>query len=174
MPVTGDSTLPSRRCVMRGLALLATGVGLGGCGFKLRGSADMAFRSIALTGFPPRSPLASELRTVLARSLTVEADPAKADVVLQALTDLRTQKVVAFTPSGQVRDIQLRTLLRYRAKTPGERELIPESEIELYRDLTFIEVKALGKEQEALQLYREMQSDIISQLLLRLSAIRLG
>ncbi len=95
-------------------------------------------------------------------------------MVLQAVSELRTKKVVAFTPSGQVRDIQLRTLLRYEAHTPRERVLIPESEIVQYRDLTYIESKTLGKEQEEQQLYREMQSDIVSQLLLRLSAIRLS
>jgi LPS-assembly lipoprotein len=72
-----------------------------------------------------------------------------------------------------VRDVQLRTLFRYRAHTPSERELIPDSEIELFRDLTYIESKTLGKEQEELQLYREMQSDIVLQVVLRLSAIKL-
>jgi LPS-assembly lipoprotein len=146
---------------------------LGGCGFQLRRAARVQFRSIALVGFAPRSPLAEELRTVLSRSVAVEPAPAQAEVVLQALSELRTKKAVAFTASGQVRDVQLRTLFRYRAHTPSERELIPDSEIELFRDLTYIESKTLGKEQEELQLYREMQSDIVLQVVLRLSAIKL-
>ena len=161
--------MPRRRLILA-LPLL----GLGACGFKLRGAANLHFSSIALTGFAPRSPLAEDLRTVLERTIVVEPALAKADVVLHALTDARTRKAVAFTASGQVRDVQLRTVFRYRVHTPSERELIAESEISLYRDLTFIEVKALGKEQEEQALYREMQSDIVLQVMLRLSAIRLS
>jgi LPS-assembly lipoprotein len=72
-----------------------------------------------------------------------------------------------------VRDIQLRTVFRYRAQTPNERELIPDSRIEKIREMTFIEVKALGKQQEEQDLYREMQSDIVLQLVLQLSTLRL-
>jgi LPS-assembly lipoprotein len=164
----------SRRRLLQRWALLGGAVAVSGCGFQLRGTANLDFDSIALAGFAPRSPLEAELRAALARSVTVQVAPDKADVVLRALSEQRTRKVVAFTASGQVRDIQLRLLLRYQAHTPRERVLIPESEIIQWRDMTFIESKALGKEQEEQQLYREMQADIIAQLLLRLSTIRLG
>ena len=157
----------------RRLLLAAPLLALAGCGFELKRAAELHFDSIALTGFAPRSPLAQELRTALERSVTVKEAPAQAQVVFQALSDERTRRAVAFTASGQVRDIQLRMILRYRAQTPAERELIPDSRIELYREMTFIESKALGKEQEEQDVYREMQSDIVLQLMLRLSTIRL-
>jgi LPS-assembly lipoprotein len=50
---------------------------------------------------------------------------------------------------------------------------VPDSEILLIREMTFIEAKALGKEQEEQDLFREMQSDLVLQVQLRLSAIRL-
>jgi LPS-assembly lipoprotein len=146
---------------------------LAGCGFELKRVADLQFDSIALTGFAPRSSLAQELREALERSITVKEAPAQAQVVLQALGEERPRRAVAFTASGQVRDIQLRTIFRYRAQTPAERELIPDSKIELIREMTFIEAKALGKQQEEQDLFREMQSDIVLQVMLRLSAIRL-
>jgi len=146
---------------------------LAGCGFELRRAAELHFDSIALTGFAPRSPLAQELRATLERSITVKESPAQAQVVFQALGDERIRRAVAFTASGQVRDIQLRTVLRYRAQTPAERELIPDSKIELIREMTFVESKALGKEQEEQDLFREMQSDIVLQVMLRLSTLRL-
>jgi LPS-assembly lipoprotein len=157
----------------RRLVLAAPVLALAACGFELKRAAALQFDSIALTGFAPRSPLAQELRTALERSITVKESPAQAQVVFQALSDERIRRAVAFTASGQVRDIQLRMVLRYRAQTPAERELIPDSRIELIREMTFIESKALGKEQEEQDLYREMQSDIVLQLVLRLSTIRL-
>jgi LPS-assembly lipoprotein len=166
--MSSSELAPRRRLLLAAPALL-----LAGCGFELKRAAKLQFESIALTGFAPRSPLAQELRATLERSITVKESPAQAQVVFQALADERIRRAVAFTASGQVRDIQLRMLLRYRAQTPAERELIPESKIELIREMTFIEAKALGKQQEEQDLFREMQSDIVLQLMLRLSAIRL-
>jgi LPS-assembly lipoprotein len=160
---------PRRRLMLRSAPALL----LAGCGFELKRVAALQFDSIALIGFPPRSPLAQELRTTLERTITVKESPAQAQVVFQALGDERIRRAVAFTASGQVRDIQLRTVLRYRAQTPSERALIPDSKIELIREMTFIEGKALGKEQEEQDLFREMQSDIVLQVMLRLSTIRL-
>ena len=160
---------PSRRRLLLAAPLLA----LAGCGFELRRAAELHFDSIALTGFEPRSTLAQELRTALERSIAVKEAPAQAQVVLQALSEQRLRRAVAFTASGQVRDIQLRTIFRYRAQTPAERELIPASRIELIREMTFIESAALGKQQEEQDVFREMQSDIVLQVMLRLSAIRL-
>ena len=157
----------------RRLLLAAPLLLLAGCGFELRRAAELHFDSIALSGFEPRSPLARELRAALERSISVKEAPAQAQVVLQALQEQRVRRVVAFTASGQVRDIQLRKIFRYRAQTPGERELIPEARFELVREMTFIESAALGKQQEEQDLFREMRSDIVQQVLLRLSSIRL-
>jgi LPS-assembly lipoprotein len=163
----------SDRFARRRLLLAVPGLALAGCGFELRRAAELHFESIALTGFAPRSPLAQELRTTLERSVKVTEDQAQAQVVFRALTDQRTRRAVVYTASGQVREIQLRMLLRYRAQTPRERELIPDSSIEKIREMTFIESAALGKQQEEQDVYREMQSDIVLQLMLQLSAIRL-
>ena len=159
-----------RRRWLAALPLLA----LAGCGFELRRAADLQFQSIALAGLAPRSTLAEELRTVLERTVELKDAPEQAQVILQALSEERLRRVVAFTASGQVRDIQLRLRFKYRAQTPSQRELIPDSQIELIRELSFVESKALGKEQEAQDLFREMQSDIVLQVMLRLSAIRLA
>jgi LPS-assembly lipoprotein len=161
------------RLSRRGLLRTAPALLLAGCGFQLKGAASLHFDSIALTGFEARSPLEQELRAALLRSVAVKDAPAQAQVVFQSLGEERLRRAVAFTASGQVRDIQLRTIFRYRAQTPADRELIPDSRIELIRELSFVERQALGKQQEADDLFREMQSDIVQQLLLRLSTIRL-
>jgi LPS-assembly lipoprotein len=165
--MSSSDCAPRRRLLLQAAPLLLAA----GCGFELKRAAALQFQSIALTGFAPRSPLAEELRVALARSVTVLESPAQAQVVLQALSDERTRRAVAFTASGQVRDIQLRMRLKYRAQTPAQRELVPDSEILLIREMTFIESKALGKEQEEQDLFREMQSDVVLQVVLRLSAI---
>ena len=167
--------MPNRPPQRRGfLAVLGSGgLGLSGCGFALRGTPALPFRSIALTGFAPRSPLAEALRRELGASVRVVDNPAEADLVLQALADRREKVVVASTAAGQVRELQLRIHLKFQAQTSAGRELIAPAELLLKRDLTFNETAALGKAVEEAGLYREMQADIVAQLMRRLAVVRL-
>lgn len=141
------------------------------CGFRLRQPPRLPFGSIALLGFAARSPLADELRRELARQVQVVDDPGRADVVLRALEDVRERSVVASTPAAQVREMQLRLRLQFRADTAGGRELIGRAELMVSRDLSYSETAALAKEQEEADLYREMQSDVVAQVLRRLAAL---
>ena len=152
------------------LALAGASV-LAGCGFRLRQPARVSFASIALVGFAPRSPLAEELKRQLLQQVKVLDAPDKAEVILQALDDVREKSVVASTAAAQVRDMQLRLKFNFRAQTPSGRELIPRAELLLSRDLSYSEVAALAKEQEEGELYREMQADVVAQVLRRLAAI---
>ena len=89
-----------RRLVATALLGAATaGTGLAGCGFALRRSPELRFRTIALRGFVPHSLLADELRRDINASqttLVVDA-PVQAQVVLEALADARERSVVAST-----------------------------------------------------------------------------
>jgi LPS-assembly lipoprotein len=155
-------------------SLLALGAAaLAGCGFELRRAPELRFRTLALTGFAPRSPLADELRMNINASrttLVVEAS-SQAQVVFHAIADAREKSVVASTAAGQVRELQLRARLNFRLHTPAGKELIPATEILLSRDLSYSETSALAKEQEEAFLYRSMQSDIVSQVMRRLAAV---
>jgi LPS-assembly lipoprotein len=159
-----------RRRLLAAIALSA----LGGCGFELRRAPELHFRTIALTGFRPRSPLAEELRMQIDATPTTKVvdAAAQAQVVLEALADARERSVVASTAAGQVRELQLRTRLQFRVRTTAGRELIPSTEIVLARDMSYSEELALAKEQEEALLYRIMQSDIVAQVMRRLAAVQ--
>ncbi len=160
--------MTTRRSVLAlGLAPMA------GCGFELRRAPELHFRTLALAGFAPRSPLADDLRMNINASKTTQVvdSTAQAQVVLEALADAREKSVVASTAAGQVRELQLRARLRFRLRTPGGKELIPATEIALSRDLSYSETAALAKEQEETFLYRAMQSDIVAQVMRRLAAV---
>ena len=147
--------------------------GLAGCGFALRRPPELRFRTLALRGFAADSPLAGELRIQINASqttLVVDA-PAQAQVVLEALSDARERSVVASTAAGQVRELQLRSRLRFRLLRRDASELIASTEIVLSRDMSYSETAALAKQQEEALLYRAMQSDIVAQVLRRLAAV---
>jgi LPS-assembly lipoprotein len=162
---------PARRRLLGLLAGAGAGLGLAGCGFQLRQPPRLAFGSIALLGFAPRSPLADELRRELARQVRVTDSPDKADVLLQADEDLRERSIVASTAAAQVREMQLRVRLSFSARTPGGRELIPRAELLASRDLSYSEAAALAKAEEEAALYRDMQADVVAQVMRRLAAV---
>lgn len=157
-----------RRRLLSSVPLLA----LAGCGFELRRPPQLPFTRIALNGFAPRSPLLEELRRTLAPTVEVVADAARAEAVLQALVDRREKSVNASTAAGQVRGVQLRVRFDFRLNSPGGRELITDTSLQLARDMTYSETFALAKEQEEAQLYQAMQSDIVLQLMRRIAQLK--
>jgi LPS-assembly lipoprotein len=159
----------ARRALLGAAAAL-----LAGCGFELKRAPELQFRTVLLSGFAPRSPLAAELRVNIDASTTTRVvdNVAQAQVILQALTDAREKTVVASTGAGQVREFELRERFRFSLRTPAGKELIAPTEILQVRDLSYSESVALAKEQEEDFLYRAMQTDIVSQVMRRLAAVQ--
>ena len=160
-----------RRQLLRWSLAASASAALGACGFELRRTPPMPFARIALVGFAPRSPLAAELRQALSEQAQVVDTAAQADVVLQALGDTREKVVVASTSASQVREVQLRMQVRFRIQTGGWRELAPLAELMLVRDLSTNESQALAKQHEEAQMLRDMQADIVQQIMRRLAAV---
>ncbi len=103
---------------------------------------------------------------------TPPVPPPQVDAVLDILTDQREKSVVGSTAAGQVREFQLRLRFRFKLSTPRGKELIPESEILLQRDISYSESIALSKQEEEAELYRDMQTDVVQQVLRRLASVR--
>ena len=157
---------------MRRAFLLAGGAALlAGCGFQLRKPPEFAFRTIAVPG---TSGVATQLRRQLSATPNAEVlpDAARADVVLDILSEQQEKVVVGLNASGQVREFQLRHRVLFRLRTPQGRELIPATELQQQRDVSFNESAVLAKEAEEGLLYREMQADLVQQLMRRLAAVR--
>ena len=156
-------------------AASGTALALVGCGFKLRGAPNFPFKTL-YSPLGETSPLGVELKRSLESNGTVRVinDPreiAKADVILDVLTERREKVVVSRNSSGQVREFQLRLRFGFKLRTPQDKELIPASEILQQRDISFNESAVLAKESEEALLYREMQSDIVQQIMRRLAAV---
>ena len=160
------------------LALLpAPALLLAGCGFKLRGVQQFSFRSLYIAA-PPSSPLARELRRTLqgagdtVQVLTEPAQQTQAEAILEVLSEQHERTVVGLNASGQVRELQLRLRMRFKLRTPTGEEWIPETELLQQRDISYNETIALAKEAEEALLYRNMQTDLVQQLLRRLAAVK--
>ena len=147
---------------------------LAGCGFKLRAAQDFSFSSVAVMP-NPGGPLNTEVRRSFGDAVRVlgpQEPLAQAQVVLDILQEQREKTVVGVNSSGQVREFQLRIRLKFIVRTPQGHELVPEAEIVQQRDISFNESAALAKEAEEVLLYRDMQTDIVQQLMRRLAALK--
>ncbi len=149
---------------------------LAGCGFQLRGTPELAFASL-FVNVSENSSLGNELKRNLASLGTVKiinppAPQTDAQAVLDVLSDLREKTVVGVNATGQVREFQLRVRIRFRLRTPQGKDLIPDTELLQQRDISFNESAVLAKEAEESLLYRDMQSDLVQQLMRRLAAVR--
>ena len=154
-----------------GFATLA----LSACGFKLRGAQNYAFQTLAVLP-QPGGALAQELRRSVDASVRVLAPGealTNAQVVLDIVQEQREKSVVGVNSSGQVREFQLRLRVKFRVRTPQGRELAPQAEILLQRDISFNETAVLAKEAEEALLYRDLQTDVVQQVLRRLATVRL-
>ncbi len=153
-----------------------TALTLAGCGFALRGAPELAFRSLYVNA-GETSLVGNELKRNLRSlgALTLIDDPTlmqSADAVLDFLSEAREKTVVGVNTSGQVREFQLRSRLQFRLRTPQGKDLIAPTELVLQRDISFNESAVLAKEAEEGLIYRDMQSDIVQQLLRRLAAVK--
>ena len=157
----------------RSFAAVIPALALAGCGFELRRAPDFAFGKIFVNA-APASQLGRDIKRAIAsgNNVAVVTDPTKADVILDLLTDQREKQVVGLNATGQVREFQLRIRCRFRLRTREGRELIPDAEILQQRDISFTESAALAKEDEEQLLYRDMQADIVLQLLRRIAAVK--
>jgi LPS-assembly lipoprotein len=159
-------------------AALSGGALLQACGFKLRGTQTFAFETIAVEANPAGA-VTNELRKALGSQLFVNpaaggagAAAPVAQVTMDILQELRERAVAGVNAAGQVRELQLRIRIKFRLRNARGKDLIEETEILQQRDISFSESAVLAKEVEEALLYKNMQADIVQQLLRRLAAVK--
>lgn len=157
------------------LSLMALAPLVSACGFRLRGVPDFQFSSIYLQA-GERSAFARELERNLATAgdklkvLRAPRRPDEAQVVWKLLGERRERVIISKNAAGQVRELTLRYRMMFSLTGADGAEWIPPTELELERDLSYDENLALAKEQEAEVLYKTMQSDLVQQVMRRLSS----
>lgn len=160
---------------MKILAALVCTLLLAGCGFQLRGAANLPFDSLYVQA-PTGSQFANQFRRVVAAgsATRVVDDPKAAEATLVLVQELREKNILSLSGTGRVREFQLRYRMSYRLLDRNAVETLPASEIVLTRDFSFNDQETLSKESEEALLFRDMQNDAVQQLLRRLQAAKLS
>jgi LPS-assembly lipoprotein len=157
------------------LSLLASAaLAAAACGFQLRGQAQLPFDTLYIPG---ANPLVVELkRNVAAASQTrLVNSPDQAQAVLGFTQELRDKIILSFNSQGRVSEYQLRYRVGFRVTDPkGAQVYLVTNEVMLTRDVSYSDSQVLAKETEEELLYRDMQSDMVQQIMRRLVAAKPG
>jgi LPS-assembly lipoprotein len=164
-----------KKVAVRTVAALCIAASLAACGFQLRGSNGsytMPFHSIYLS-FPDTSPLGTELkRNLRAGDVTIADTPAQAEAQFVVISENRGKSILSLNSLGRVREYLLTYTLTFAVRDPKGVELLPATEITLRRNMAFDETQVLAKESEEALLYRDMQADLVQQIMRRLAAVK--
>jgi LPS-assembly lipoprotein len=155
---------------LRKLFLLAVVLTVAGCGFKLRGTADVPFETVYIPGSSGGIALDLRRNIEAGTSAKVVDDPKKAEAIMAFTEEAREKEILSLTGTGRVREFQLRYRVGFRVHDGRGREYVPQSSIQLTRDVTFNDAEVLAKESEEQLLFRDMQGDMVQQIMRRLAA----
>lgn len=156
--------------------VLASSLMLSACGFKLRGTilgGDLPFKSIYIAA-SETSTLGGELRRYIRGSgeLVIKDRPEDAEAILEIVSELRNKVILSLNSQGRVREYVLNYQVTVRVRNNAGIEYMSPTTILLKRDLSYNESQVLAKEAEEAMLYRDMQSDLVQQILRRIAAIK--
>jgi LPS-assembly lipoprotein len=157
---------------MRILVLLLA-LTLSACGFQLRGAYSLPWETLHVA-LPENSELYAQLKRSIETGTQTRlvTDQKTAQASLVVLRNLQNKSILSLSAQGLVREYQLTRTFSYRIVDAQGAEIAPLATIVLQREMTFDDTQVYAKEAEEALIVREMQADLVQQLLRRLSAAK--
>ena len=145
---------------------------LAACGFQLRGTASLPFETLYVPN--ATGGIALDLkRSIQSGSGTrVLDDPQGAQAQLQFTEETRLKEILSLSSAGRVREFRLVYRVGFRVSDGKGGDFLPASMVALTRDVTYDDTVVLAKETEEQLLFREMQADMVQQIMRRIAAAR--
>jgi LPS-assembly lipoprotein len=152
--------------------VLVLALALAGCGFHLRGQATYLFTTIAVNA--PSAPLlAAEMRRSLNETGSAKVVEAKdAQVILDIPLVADDKEVLSLSSAGSVQEYLLIKRVSFRLHDANGNEWLPPGEIAVRRSYTFNESEVLARGTQEQRLLKEMQTDVVQQLIRRLQVAK--
>ena len=142
---------------------------LAACGFQLRGTASLPFETIYIPN--ATSGIALDLKRNI-RSGTnarVLEDARGAEAQLQFTEESRRKEILSISAAGRVSEYRLVYRVAFRVSDGKGGDFLPLSTVMLTRDMTYDDAQVLAKETEEQLLFRDMQLDMVQQIMRRIS-----
>lgn len=157
----------------RFLLLAAPSILVSGCGFHLRGSYSLPFEKLYLA-MPQNDPFTVMLvRNLKAQSsVSIVSSPQQAQAILSILSQQRTREETAYNAQGRAREYELGCEMAFRLANPKGFTFMPDVVLSATRNVTYNESQFLSHDFQDALIYKEMQNDIMNQLLRRIAAAK--
>lgn len=155
-----------------GTVIFATLLLLQGCGFHLRGTADLpaSISPIHIQGLGEYDELRIELTQIFkSNSIDVIKEQTQASSQLR-ITRSSGRRVLSVDGSGKVAEYELQEGAKFTLVSAEGIELVPEQTIDLIQTYLNAEDEVLGKQQEESMLRKDMHRDLASRLIRRLQS----
>jgi LPS-assembly lipoprotein len=164
--------MSSSRWLARVVGALVIACGLAGCGFHLRGDVTYPFSTLYLNT-QAGSPIGTELKRTLQAGGTKVTDTASAaEVILDVAPVVDDKQVLSLSGGGRVREYALAKRVIFSLHDSTGHDWMPSAEIIVRRSYTFNESEVLARQSEETRLLREMQTDVVQQIMRRLQSAR--
>ena len=148
---------------------------LAGCGFHLRGvgSGNLPYKTMYIA-LPDTSDVNIWLQRYIraSGSTTIVEDAKSADAIFQQLGDNRQRAILSVNAQGRVSEYRLQLTYSFRVVNQKGQILVPANEVALTRDISFNDSNVLAKDLEEGLLWRDMNNDLVNQIMRRLSIIK--
>jgi LPS-assembly lipoprotein len=160
----------SRSKAVLGIFLLFT-LMLAGCGFQLRGTADLAFKNVYIEG--AKLSIKRDLeRTLKTNGVQIADKSEDAELLLDLVSESNQKRIMSLSGGGLVREFELIYLLNFRIREASNPIWGPLQTIRNRRDFSYNDNALLGKVEEEERLNADMRQDAIRELLRRLAAVK--
>jgi LPS-assembly lipoprotein len=168
----GKSPMPSLgRRTLLGTLIALPALFTSACGFKLRGSVSIPYKSIVITGNP--SPLLRsdlEMMILTGSDSRVVNNSKDANLILEIISEVNSREILAYSSTGQISAYRLNSRVAFQAADQNGVDVVPESEIYVTRDMDFSVSTVLATDVQQQQFTNEMRSALALQILRRISA----
>ena len=148
-----------------------------GCGFHLRGSTNLAFKSISIQG--STLTISKSLnQSLIANGVTIfpasiDANAAtNPDLMLELIGEENEKRILSLSGQGVVNEFELYYRVHYRTKLAGESLWSQVQTTEARRDFSYSDANLLAKQDEEKRLNENMQADVLNNLMRRLSTLK--
>lgn len=145
-----------------------------GCGFQLRGTENKPdyLDNIYVAGQGEYSNFMRALKNrLITQGIAVTENTQLADLTLTITNSNRERRAFTITRSDRVDEYQLISTVTFKVTTPGGSEVLPERSIVVERIYLYNRDQVIGTEYEQDMYEKEMDQEVINQIITRLYAI---
>jgi len=118
--------------------------------------------------------MAVELRRILRANADVQFvnTPQEAEAIIELYGEQRRKEILSLNAQGRPREYKLLLDIYVRVHNGKGQNFIKPSLLQQSREISFNDNQVLAKEAEEVLLYNDMQSDMVQQILRRMSNIK--